>query len=672
MRELMVGVAFAALLAGPVAAQSVDELVVTANRKAQPRDKVASSMEVIGAAQLDNTVSLSFIEQVKKNASVDVIQYPNGLAGIGLRGLRPDFEFTINPRTLVLIDGRPSGSSSFTTISPESVERIEVLKGPGSALYGASAVGGVVNILTKRSKGPLSGTATVGYGSFETTRADLAMGGSLNGRTDFDLGVGYVDQNADFRTGGGIKRPNSDFRRLSGKLRLGADIAEVWRLDATLDAARLENNAPGPVTYNPQSRNYNATDRLGGDLRLEGRLDAHRPTLVTYASRETYNYSEAPPTAPRYRSTRVQTEYRGLQLQDVWDVFDDLTLTYGFDWQRLDAQRAGWTLAGARRAPSSPNERRETKAVFAEAVYEAFDDRLTLSLGGRQDWIEASVLTTPFRPTQQPGSAEFSVFNPRGGVVFKLTQAWRVHATAGKAFAPPQASQLAAEFEEFAGAQRRVTLGNPDLKPERNRTYDFGVGYSSARIQGDLTYFDSRTKDRIVSRVVLESPTLRRTTYFNADQSTSHGLEGVLTVDVGALAGMPAERFGVTASGTRIFQSEERVAGLESPIRNVAGWKGNISATVSNGGSLSATVSVRYDGARWGADNSQGRVFTNGRGGNFRFDPFATVDISARWRATDRDTLRIEVSNLFDEDFYEVADYPMPGRAVFVRYARSF
>ncbi|WP_164094667.1 TonB-dependent receptor plug domain-containing protein, partial [Serratia marcescens] len=80
---------------------------------------------------------VTFLDQLKKNAGLDVIQYPNGLAGIGLLGLRPDFEFTINPRTLVLVDGRPSGSTSFTTIAPESIARVEVLKGPASALYGA-------------------------------------------------------------------------------------------------------------------------------------------------------------------------------------------------------------------------------------------------------------------------------------------------------------------------------------------------------------------------------------------------------------------------------------------------------------------------------------------------------------------------------------------------------
>ncbi|RSU64397.1 TonB-dependent receptor, partial [Sphingomonas sp. S-NIH.Pt3_0716] len=140
------------------------DIVVTAARTQERRQDVASAIQVITDQQLDRTVAINFLDLLKKNAAIDVIQYPNGLGGISLRGLRPDFEFTINPRTLVLVDGRPSGSTSLNTVAPESIARVEVLRGPASAVYGASAIGGVVNIITRRSSGPLSGQFTVGGG----------------------------------------------------------------------------------------------------------------------------------------------------------------------------------------------------------------------------------------------------------------------------------------------------------------------------------------------------------------------------------------------------------------------------------------------------------------------------------------------------------------------------
>lgn len=648
----------------------LNPVVVTATRNEQRRDDVASSMEVVDGNTLDETVGNTFLDRLKKNASVDVIQYPNGLAGIGLRGLRPNFEFTINPRTLVLIDGRPSGSTSFTTLSPESIERVEVLKGPASSLYGASAMGGVVNIITRRSSGPIGGSVSVGYGSFDTRQTDLALGGSIDDRTDFDLALGYVNQHGDFRTGAGEKRPNSDFRRTSGKARIGSDLTDRVRIDATLDWADLNNNAPGPVSFDPPNASANQTDRLGGDVRLQVSPDDHLVTAVLYASRENYNYLTVPPAASRYRSSRTESRYVGMQLQDVWTLTPQHTLTYGTDWQRVEADRYSYNASGDRLAPYSPNERRDSNGIFAEWGSRWLEDRLILTLGGRMDWIESSTLSTPYKNTFSPGSSRFTSFNPRGGAVYKLNEFWRVHGSAGTAFAPPQGSELAGENVEYAGAQRRVSMGNANLKPERNRSWDLGLGYADDRVDADLTYFDSRIRDRIRSVIVSNTPQERISSYENANDSRMRGIEARLAVDAGQWFGLPANRVGVSGSLTRLIQAEDFDASGPVPIRNVAKWKADMSLTVSNGRALSATVTARHVGTRYDNDNSQGSIYTGGRGGVFGNEPFTVVDLSARWNVTPKDSLRFDVANLFDRDYYEKADYVMPGRAYYLRYTR--
>lgn len=655
---------------------AVDQVIVTASRVAERRQDVASSVEVVSAKALEATVGFGFIDLLKKNAGVDVIQYPNGLAGVGLRGLRPDFEFSINPRTLTLLDGRPSGSTSFTTIAPEGIERVEILKGPASALYGASAIGGVVNIITKRSTGPLSGLASLGYGSFDTWRADVAAGGSITARADFDASLGYLDQGDNFKSGDGKVRPNSDFDRLSGRLRLGSNLSDLVRLDASIDGARLRNSAPGPYSFSPQTPSDTRLGRVGGDLRLTATPKDHRIALVGYASHDAYDYFTIVPAraaAPeqRYRSSRTKADYSGVQLQDTWSLRPDLSLTYGFDGQRVEIQRQSFLATGAGKAPSSPNETRDTKALFAEAKLRLLDDRLILTAGGRQDWITAQTLATPLLTTFTPGKTDFQVFNPRGGAVFKLTDAWRLHATAGRAFAPPQGNQIAGQSEEIAGAQRRLTTGNPDLKPERNTTYDVGIGYADARLSADVTYFDSETRGTIATVVLTNTATLRQSTYVNANRSRYRGVEGALDVDAGAYLGLSAGRLDLSATATHLIKAEDLIAGVPTPVRNVADWKADVSATVSNGGRLSATLTARYNGPRWDGDNTQGFLYTGGKGGTFLYDRFTVLDLSARWRATPRDTLRLDISNLLDKAYYEKGDYPMAGRALYVRYARS-
>lgn len=676
---------FCSLLSLPAAAQQVrtdapllryktlDSVVVTANRTAEKRADVASSVDVVTATELDDTVGTSFIDLLKKNVALDVIQYPNGLAGIGLRGLRPDFEFTINPRTLVLVDGRPSGSTSFTTIAPQSIERVEVLRGPASALYGASAVGGVVNIITKRSSGPVHGQVNAGFGSFQTLRSGVTAGGTLAGSTDFDLGLGYVEQANNFSTGSGERRPYSHFRRGSGRLRVGSDLNDIVRIDTDVDFAHLDNQTPGPLSFNPQTPSANVTKRVSGDVRLEITPVDHSIHLIGYGSRENYRYFQAPVSASRYLSSNTLSRYWGAQVQDSWQITEALRVTYGVDWQKVTATPSSYVASGKRKSPYSPNESRQTKAMFSEASLSLLDDRVILTAGGRYDWITVRTLTTPYRPTFTPGTARFGVFDPRGGIVVKLGDGFRFHGTIGRAFVPAQGNQLAGESEEIAGRQRRLTYGNANLLPERNTTWDAGLGYANDWINADVTYFDSRTRDRITTTLVSETPTLRVTSYINADRSRSRGLEGNVSLDAGQAFDLPAGRLVLNGNATHLYEARDFLAaGAATPIRNVANWIATGSATVSNGGSLSSTLTVRYNGQRYDTDYSQGRVFTNGAGGLFIYDRFTTVDLSAQWRVTSRDTLRAEVANLLDRDYYEKADYPMPGRAFYLRYSRSF
>jgi vitamin B12 transporter len=653
---------------------NLDPVVVTASRSAQHVKDVPSSIQVISARALDDTVGLSFLDLLKKNASVDVIQYPNGLAGIGLRGVRPDFEFSINPHTLVLVDGRPSGSSSFTTISPESIDHVEVLKGPASALYGASASGGVVNIITKRSTGPIAGTVSAGYGSFGTYQSGLAVGGSLSARTDFDLGVGYVDQSHDFRTGYDKQgeQAYSQFHRLSGKLRVGSNLNDITRLDVSIDSADLSNQSPGAQSFTPPSRSANQTDRTSGDVRLRITPVDHDILAVAYLSRENYNYDQVPADADRFRESATTTRYKGVQLQDNWSIAAPFSVTYGVDWQRVEADYGEYDADGTATAPYSPNESRDSKAVFAEGTLRLFDERLIVTAGARNDWIQARTLATPMKTNFAPGSADYRAFDPRGGIVYKFTDQWRLHASAGKAFVPAQGSQIAGQTIEFAGAQERLTVGNPALRPERNTTYDFGVGFANATVQADVTYFDSRTRDRIASLITEDTPTLMVSSYINADHSRSRGIEGSLAVDASSLFGLAAGELGISSNATRMLEARDATSGIYTPVQNVADWNANLSLTVSNARDLSATLTARNDGTRYDMDYSQGAVFTDGKGGLFPYQTFTVFDLSTRWDITPVDALGLQVSNLFDKAYYEKADYPMPGRATYLRYTRKF
>ncbi len=163
-----------------------ESVVVTARRVETRIAETPQKIEVIDATDIERSVAADLTDVLKKNAGVDVIQYNGALSGIGIRGFRPQVS-GINKRSLLLIDGRPSGVTNLATLLLDNVERIEVLKGAASAVYGSSAMGGVVNVITRQSRGKIGGDARVGGGSFGASEFAGRVGGSVSSRVDIDV-----------------------------------------------------------------------------------------------------------------------------------------------------------------------------------------------------------------------------------------------------------------------------------------------------------------------------------------------------------------------------------------------------------------------------------------------------------------------------------------------------
>jgi vitamin B12 transporter len=238
---------------------------------------------------------------LKKQVAVDVIEYPGLLAGIGMRGFRPQFS-GINQRTLVLLDGRPAGDQQPGAARLRGVQRVEVLRGPASALYGSNAMGGVVNLITRRSEGPIvRSSATLGYGSWDTREGWLSAGGSVTSalrlrrhargaraRQRLPRRRGQLLPRPGGRLGGAARlrgfdlalargrcgevRPFTRYGTRSGSARLGYRFSDAWRVDyraEALRADRVEN--PGDLfsTWG-DGRSLKNVARASSDLSLGG------------------------------------------------------------------------------------------------------------------------------------------------------------------------------------------------------------------------------------------------------------------------------------------------------------------------------------------------------------------------------------------------------------------
>jgi len=245
----------------------LEEVVVTTLRKETKRKNVPQSMTIITKAAIELTPSQEVTDLLKKNSSVSIIQYPGLSACIGIRGFRPQFS-GLNQRSLLLVDGRPAGTVNIATINPADIERIEVLKGPASALYGSSAMGGVINVITKKSSGEVHGEVFAEYGSYETAKLGASAGGNIIKRLDFDLPFLSFDRNKNMNLG-----KNNFFRNL-----LNADKATKNYTDGAVD---VDDNRSDGLRRDYTKLNYNTGSlRLGYQLTDNWRIDIRGERFV--------------------------------------------------------------------------------------------------------------------------------------------------------------------------------------------------------------------------------------------------------------------------------------------------------------------------------------------------------------------------------------------------------
>ncbi len=642
----------------------LQELVVTATRTEVLREEVPASMDVITQTDIKTTFDSNLTRVLKKNSSVDVIDYPGVLSGISIRGFRPEFS-GITKHYLVLIDGRPAGATNIATILKDNVERIEVLKGPASSLYGGEAMGGVINVITRKTKGKVRASLTAGGGSFDTLYGTIKAGGNLTSKLDFDVSVNTRHQLDDFKMGDGETRHNTTYRETHSAARFGYDLNSNWRLDVKGDWYAGRNiDAPNAIFYGDTRPSKKDIDRYGGDITLTGKWWNSNTKLVLYASHEESDYTKKWKGQPSYRSYTSDIDWLGTQFQNTFHIKDH-DLTIGLDYQDIDMDSKSWKFDGSRKAPYSPDNERKNVGVFTDAFMRFFNDRIILNAGVRYDWYEVETKETPYKTDFHPGSETFDQISPRMGAKFFITEdrSLQLHGTIGRAFVPPKADQMAGYSEREVRGTVMVLKGNPDLDPEKSTTWDVGVTYqrNDWGLRADLTYFDTSVDDKI-TRVKLSET---ETTYENAVDATIKGLELELSWDAGRFfdLGRTIEFF---VSASHLFEAEEDIPGKgTSDIHNVSHWKVNAGIQYDDGMVFSRFL-ARYMGERKDYDwYSPGYPVIT-------YDDFVVFDWTIGVKFLKRHELTLSIENITDAYYYEKPEYPLPGRAFYLTYTLKF
>jgi outer membrane receptor protein involved in Fe transport len=653
--------AYAIRLAAAAAIPSPKELspvTVTATRTEHRVDDVPASVSVIGQQDIATQQPQEVADLLRDVEGVDVAGWgsPVTLPTIRIRGIGGSFG---GQTSQVLVDGMPLESpvagihQGVSVVSVQDLERVEVLRGPASALYGPSAVGGVVNLMTKRWKGAPGAEAALAVGSHQSTLATAAVGGAWD-VADFRLAV------SDYRTDGYVARSeedpwgSKDLGPRDGKARqysFSAGVRPAANQEITL-AARKGDTEAAWLGGHPNYRMNNDAESVDLGYRYEAgnwgvfklRYRQTRQTTHLLFDDEYYNGNTGSLVLASVDDRVEDAQHLDLQADLRLGAADLLTLGVSHGLGEYSTHEVD-VLGGG--IYDTYNKSKLT-GIYVQDEHR-FSDALAVVAGGRWDRYE---FTDDTRDGVRVGDdASDSVFNPRVGLRYRFGEATSMYATVGTAYVP------APTFLMYRSGSR--WLDNPDLKPENSTSYEVGGAYRRGPWSTHAAVFHTDYEDLIASVLVGT-----RYQFQNINKVSVNGIE--LGFDGKWGAWQPYANY--TYTDSRIKENPGDPQTVDKHVQRIAPHKLNLGVTYAPDSGFYARLSGRH----------VGEYYFNDRNTEAARNPAHFVaDAKAGWRFKAPGPLAeaevsVAINNLFDRNYREQQYDYMDGRNVWLNLSAKF
>ena len=489
--------------AAPADETPLETIVVTARGRAVPLSQTPGGVEV--ATEDD-------IFLAKKDSIADAIGDLPGISVSGDSAWGRDIAIRGMSTTsvVVLIDGKRVNTATdinarLGLINALDVERIEVLKGPVSSLYGSGSTGGVINIITR--KGHFTDGEAETHGRTEISGTTNAAGGDAYADVSYDsrdlwlLASGAFSGHADYVDGAGNREPNSRFR--DGQTRLAAGFKPTQDLTVELSALRTDARdvgipggpstlpATGRVLY-PRVTNTllsgDVTYEVGGDVlkMLKGSLyydTIERRVFVDHlpAATQKEHLEPASDNATFGGNFQAQAETGNHIVVAGID---------GWSWAMSSIRRQYLLNGSVTSDLPTPNARQTSLGAYAEDTYALARD-WDLNLGARLDQVHTRNQDTP----QFAASSDDDIgWNVHAGATWKMGGPWSQNVLVASSY---RAADLLERFKYINLSATRALYGNPDLKPEKTLYAEWGLAYRTPKLQGSLRLFGNKIYDYI-------------------------------------------------------------------------------------------------------------------------------------------------------------------------------
>ncbi len=600
--------------------QTLEPTIVTATKLETPAREVASSVTVITKEEIKSKQQPNVLEILRTVPGLDVVQ--SGGHGqqtsVFMRGANSE-------HTLVLIDGieindpsSPNRVFDFASLTTDNIERIEVVRGPESTLYGSDALGGVINIITKRGQGKPRLTVSTEGGSYKTHQEKIGLSGG-NDLVNYTLFTSYLDTDGISSAGEDYGNDERDgYENVTASARIGLTPSDNFDIDFILRFTDTETdldafNGPGGDDPNYRSDYQSLALRTEARLLLFNELWEQKLGLsLTDYDRDTRDDKDAVRPNDAVRSSFKSNLYK-IDWQNNLYLHKTNTLTVGIEYEEEeldveDFQDQSWMFAPT---TEEYDEKTNTTGYYLQDQIKLWDSFFT-TLGIRHDDHEEFGSHTTYRIA--------STYS------FKQTGT-KIHATWGTGFKAPSLAYL-----------YDPSSGNPDLDPEKSKGWDVGIDqpFWNNRASISLTYFENDFEDLIILDYSTW-PAIAK----NINEAKTKGVELGFTLN-------PLTDLLLSLSYTYTDAVEEETGDqlLRRP-RNK--FSANINYKFLDRGN--ANLNILYVGER---DDYVGWSVSE-------LASYTVVNLAVSYKLTDDFRLFGRVDNLFDEEYEEVWGYGTAG-----------
>jgi vitamin B12 transporter len=621
------------------------ELVVSATRMPMQRGAIAASVTVLHGDELRQRGVRTVEEALRGVSGATLVQGGSygAFASLFFRGGESDY-------VQVLIDGvqinSPGEHFDFANLSLENIERIEIVRGPGSVLYGSDAVTGVIQLFSRPAsarthvnvavRGGLgSRVGPTAEGSFGSGSFDADLRGRLR---DLNYGVGV----SHFRSAGAYAFNNEHANTgVTGHISVApdaaTDVSATFRYGT--NTFHYPTDGAGILV---DANQHHVADAIAAGVEVGRRFSPRLEARMQLGfNRNDDSYADAPDHAADtlgfyafYSDERFQRAVADVRVN--YALARRTTVTLGGEYE--SQRERGWNLSESEFGPfgGASRDTRANRAAYVQVLSGVA--RINLQTGAR------------FEHNQLFG--DFVTY--RGGISAWVTGGLRARAAAGTGFKAPRF------YEQFATG---FVKGNPDLEPETSRSVEAGLDLVKSNSRVSATYFAQRFRN-LIQYVGQPSPP-DAANYLNLARASASGVELEATHTRGQVS--------VRANYTRLDTEVTNAGTGEDPlflagqqlIRRPAHTAG-IGLTYSAGGVILAG-SAQYVGKRADLD------FNNFPAERVRLEPYTRVDVAAELPMPGSDfrgTLKVE--NALNDAYEEAHNFPARGRVVFlgVKYGR--